>query len=95
MFRKGGPIGPSAFALPSGTVIMTDELVDLVDQKGELEALFAHKIAHVTNRHGLRSALQDSGVFLLISVGWGHQLSDVFGGIHSNFVDRVRLFQKI
>ena len=28
-FRKGGPIGPNAFALPDGTIVLTDELVDL------------------------------------------------------------------
>jgi Zn-dependent protease with chaperone function len=46
---------------------MTDELVELAKNNRELEGIFIHEIAHVTNRHGLRSIIQNTGVFLLIS----------------------------
>lgn len=66
-FRQGGEIGPNAFALPDGMVLMTDELVNLAKDDRELMAILAHEIAHVEKRHGVRSIIQSAGVFLLIS----------------------------
>lgn len=66
--RKGGPVGANAFALPSGIIIMTDELVGIAGNDKELCGVLAHEITHVDNRHGLRSILQDAGVFLIISI---------------------------
>jgi Zn-dependent protease with chaperone function len=66
-FRKGGGLGANAFALPSGQIIVTDELVAMAEKQEELAGVFAHEIAHVERRHGLRSILQNAGVFLLIS----------------------------
>jgi len=37
-FRKGGAIGPNAFALPDGTLIVTDELVALAGDDAEMIA---------------------------------------------------------
>jgi predicted Zn-dependent protease len=46
---------------------MTDELVELAENDRELEGVLLHEIGHVEQRHGLRSIIQDAGVFLLIS----------------------------
>ena len=67
-FRKSPQIGPNAFALPSGTIVMTDELVNLAQNDVELIGIMAHEIAHVEKRHGVRSILQNTGTFMLISV---------------------------
>jgi Zn-dependent protease with chaperone function len=53
-------IGPNALALPSGTVVFTDQLVHLARHDGELQAILAHEIGHVVHRHGLRQTLQGS-----------------------------------
>ncbi|MGM0595197.1 MAG: M48 family metallopeptidase, partial [Pseudomonadota bacterium] len=54
-FRKGGKtLGANAFALPSGTIVMTDELVALSNNDEELIAILAHEVGHVVHRHGLR-----------------------------------------
>jgi Zn-dependent protease with chaperone function len=66
-FRQGAAVGPNAFALPSGLIVMTDELVELAENDRELEGVLLHEIGHVEKRHGLRSIIQDAGVFLLIS----------------------------
>ena len=66
-FRKGRALGPNALAMPSGVVIVTDELVELATEPRELAGVFAHEIAHVERRHGLRSVLQSAGVYLLVS----------------------------
>lgn len=63
--RRGGRVGPNAFALPSGTVVLTDELEALARHDDELRAVFAHEIGHVTGRHAMRMLLQQSGAALL------------------------------
>ncbi len=65
--RKSPDIGPNAFALPDGLILMTDELVDLSLNDEELIGILRHETAHVQRRHGLRSIFQNAGVFLLIS----------------------------
>ncbi len=58
MFRQS-PIGPNALALPGGTLIMTDELVELVGRDEQvITAVLAHEIGHVRRRHGLRMLVQ-------------------------------------
>ncbi len=67
--RQGNELGANAFALPSGQVVMTDELVILSQGQGDegLQGVIAHELGHVTNRHALRHVIQHSGIFLLIS----------------------------
>lgn len=66
-FRNSPGMGPNAFALPSGLIVMTDQMVELSEDTRELEGVLLHEIAHVQKRHGVRSILQSAGVFLLIS----------------------------
>lgn len=54
IFRDGGAIGPNAFSLPDGTVIMTDALYPLIRRDDELEGVFGHEIAHADRRHAMR-----------------------------------------
>lgn len=64
--RRGGMIGANAFALPSGTVVMTDELVALAENDQEIAAVLAHEVGHVAYRHGLRQAIQSSMLAITI-----------------------------
>ena len=66
VFRAGNAFGANAMALPSGTVIITDEMVRLAHSDDELRAVLAHEIGHVVYRHGLRRAIQDSTVALAV-----------------------------
>ena len=66
LFRSSEIIGPNAFALPSGTIVMTDQLVKLAENDEELIAIFAHEIGHVVHRHAMRSVLQNSAVVLIL-----------------------------
>ncbi len=66
-FRKSDRVGPNAFALPSGIIIVTDELVLLAEHDDELIAVLAHEIGHIRHRHALRSLLQDSATVLLVA----------------------------
>lgn len=60
--RSAEALGPNALALPSGIIVMTDELVALAKDDDELVAVLAHEIGHVRGRHALRQLLQTSGV---------------------------------
>jgi Zn-dependent protease with chaperone function len=63
--RSAPSIGPNAFALPSGIVVMTDDLVQLSQDDEELEAVLAHEIGHVRNRHALRQMIEAAGISLV------------------------------
>ncbi len=65
LFRRG--LGANAFALPSGLIVVTDELVELSDSDDEVLAVLAHEIGHVVYEHGLRQVLQSSAVALLLT----------------------------
>ncbi len=71
VFRKSPRVGANAFALPSGVVVITDELVTLARNDNELVAVLAHEIGHVVHRHALRRVLQDSTVVLVIAAVTG------------------------
>ncbi len=66
IFRKAGQLGPNAFALPSGDVVVTDELVHLADHEDEVLAVLAHEIGHVVKRHSLRRLFEDSMLAALV-----------------------------
>lgn len=68
-FRRSR-FGPNAFALPGGTIVLTDELVELAD--GNLDmvlGVLAHELGHVVNRHGMRGVSQSLlGAVLIAAV---------------------------
>jgi Zn-dependent protease with chaperone function/lipoprotein NlpI len=68
-FRQGGRMGANAFALPSGIVVMTDELVALAHNDEELRGVLAHETGHLVHRHAMRQLLQSSvGALLMVSI---------------------------
>jgi len=60
LFRDAPAIGPNAFALPDGTVILTDQMIPLVKRDEEIEGVFAHELSHVDHAHGLQRIYQAS-----------------------------------
>ena len=64
LFRKNDALGPNAMALPSGTLVVTDALVELAANDDEIVAVLAHEAGHVEHRHGLRLVFQNSAVAL-------------------------------
>lgn len=67
VFRAGGRIGPNALALPSGVVVLTDELVAVARSDDELRGVFAHEVGHLVNRHAMRMLVQGSASALLLA----------------------------
>lgn len=69
---RGSRIGPNAFALPGGTLVMTDELVRLVAADEQvINGVLAHELGHVRHRDGMRMLLQASAVGVLASAVLG------------------------
>ena len=83
VFRKGGKIGPNAFALPSGVIVFTDEMIQIAEHDDELSSVLAHEIGHVVHRHGMRTLIQDSilGFVLLAMTGDVSGSSELFLGL--------------
>lgn len=74
LFRAGHPqgeeqgIGANALALPSGVVVITDEMVALAATDDELAGVLAHEVGHVVHRHSLRGVIQNTGITVLVGV---------------------------
>jgi Zn-dependent protease with chaperone function len=71
-FRKSDQLGPNAMALPSGTIVVTDALVELTSEDDEILGVLAHEAGHVDERHGMRLLLQNS----LLAFGMAFLLGD-------------------
>ncbi|GAC1516461.1 MAG: M48 family metallopeptidase [Gemmatimonadaceae bacterium] len=59
-FRDGTVTGANAFTLPGAIVVVTDQMVRLVQSREEALAFMAHEIGHVEGRHTLRHVIQTS-----------------------------------
>jgi len=81
-FRRLGDI-PNAFALPGGDVVVTDALVDLVENPDELDSVLLHEIGHVHERHGMQQAIQASAITLVLALSIGDvgALGEIAAGI--------------
>jgi tetratricopeptide (TPR) repeat protein len=60
-------LDPNAFALPGGTIVLTDELIKAAQSGDQLAAVLAHEMGHLRERHGVRAALERSGPMGLVT----------------------------
>ncbi|OWQ88384.1 hypothetical protein CDN99_16110 [Roseateles aquatilis] len=68
----GGRLGPNAFALPGGHIVVTDELLTLLkDQPDAVLGVLAHELGHVREHHGLRLMMRFSLASALVGVAIG------------------------
>ena len=67
-FRLGGKIRANAFALPNGTVVFTDELINLAEDDMEIASVMLHEIGHVKRKHSLRATIQQFSLAMFIMV---------------------------
>jgi Zn-dependent protease with chaperone function len=73
--RNCRAVGPNAFALPGGSVILTDDMALLAKNNDQLAAVLAHEVGHVRHRHALRLALQSAGAAALTTAIAGDAVS--------------------
>ncbi len=68
LFRSSG-LGPNAFALPGGTVVVTDDLARmLADDPDAMAGVLAHELTHVTERHGLTALYRSLSLYIVIGL---------------------------
>lgn len=85
-FRSSEQLGANAFALPNGTMVITDELIELVENDlNLLTAILLHEIGHVQNKHSMRLIAETLATSLLIDYFLGDVsgLIEFFGGFTS------------
>ncbi len=80
---------PNAFAIPGGTVVVTDQMLALMSNDDQFSAVMAHEIGHLEKRHGIRSVLQQGGAWMLVSfiVGDTSGLSAMAAALPATLVD--------
>lgn len=70
-FRDARLLGANAFAFPGGPIVVTDDLVRVLDSDDRILAVIAHELGHVRERHGLRQVLRVAGMFVIASAVLG------------------------
>ncbi len=59
-------IGPNAFAMPGGTLVVTTDLIELLGRDELVLAVLAHEVGHVTGDHGLQLLYRALGLRAVI-----------------------------
>lgn len=68
---RASEIGPNAFALPGGFMVMTDELVQMVKDDEVVLGVLGHELGHITRRHGMRQLVQVGVMQGVLSIAFG------------------------
>lgn len=88
-FRDAPDVGANAFALPGGTIVVTDQIVELLkDQPDALLAVLLHELGHVQHQHGLKMIAQSAAnaVVLAVLLGDLSSVQEVAVGTASSMV---------
>jgi len=67
-FRDAPGIGANAFALPGGTIVVTDQLIALFCDDREFDAVVAHEMGHEQKHHTLRQTLRGSMIAIVAAL---------------------------
>jgi predicted Zn-dependent protease len=57
----------NAFALPGGHIVFNTQLLEKARTPEEILGVAAHEMAHVTERHGLKSLLRSASLYLVLT----------------------------
>jgi Zn-dependent protease with chaperone function len=77
---RASPMGPNAFALPNGDLVVFDELVALATSDDEVTGVVAHELGHVAHHHGMRQMIQSSVVAFVAGIYLG-DISSIVSGL--------------
>lgn len=67
-FHESDLFGANALAFPGGPVVVTDDLVKLLESDELTLAVIAHELAHIEKRHSLNQIIEVVGVATIASV---------------------------
>lgn len=68
LFHKSDLIGANALAFPGGPVVVTDDLVHLLQDDELILSVIAHEFAHVQQRHSLQQIIEVVGIAAISSI---------------------------
>jgi Zn-dependent protease with chaperone function len=77
-FRASRHLGSNAFALPGGDIILLDPLVAQLDD-AEINAVLAHEVGHLVERHALRMLVQSAAMSIALAAWFGDVSSAAVG----------------
>ena len=71
IFHDSDLIGANALAFPGGPIVITDDLVILLQSDELILGVFAHEFAHIQERHSLQQIIEVVGITAVASVVLG------------------------
>ena len=66
-FHKSQILGPNALAFAGGPIVVTDELVEILNDDDLVLAVIAHELAHIEQRHSLHQIFEIVGIATIAS----------------------------
>lgn len=69
-FRSAPDVGPNAFAMPGGQVVLLDELTEALTDDEAL-AVLGHELGHLNRRHSIRQLIQSSATGAVLAAYFG------------------------
>ena len=88
-FRHSKTMGANAFALPDGTVVVTDRLIEIMsDSPDTISAILLHEIGHVEKQHSMRYIAESMATAIVINYLFGDLsgMIDLFVGAGSTAI---------
>lgn len=67
-FRALEGMGPNAFALPDGTVVLTDDLANRFASDDVIAGVLGHEIAHTARAHALHQLYRAGASYLIVAL---------------------------
>ena len=89
LYRESDVLGANAFALPGGTVVITDGLINLLKDKPEaIQAILLHEIGHVVHHHGMQMMAESISITLLTTYLFGdlEGIAETFNGLSASVI---------
>lgn len=83
LFYKSDYLGANALALPDGTIILTDGMIEkLISYPDSLLSVLLHEVGHIENNHSIRLIIQSLGVGIIFTylVGDIQGLTEIVSG---------------
>ena len=72
LYFRDTDLGANAIALPDGSVIATDDIVELMaDKPDAMTAVLLHEIGHVEHRHGIKQLARSIAITVLFAFLFG------------------------
>ncbi len=83
---RSSKAGANAYAFPSRQIVVTDQIVTLLDNDEELMAVLAHESGHIIEHHFTRRLIQNSTIAVGATMLFG-DVSSVIAGIPTLLLD--------